>query len=946
MGGRKQRAILSLNPDPFWASSEPQVIIERLQQDDLILDAINASAIRDRAAGFQHSDPNTTDAISAAFLIAVDRQKPKADREVRAVAWRSRAEAYLITGRLGQARAAYERATQLAASCGPLLGQILVGHVATLAIVGEHEASQRLARKAERLLTQAGDLVYLGKLLMNVGNGAYQRDDYAQAHDAYEKAARTFEEMGIRDATWVGLLVNQATASANLSRVDEARKLFLKAESHCVPLGLETLRGYVRYDRAFLEAMRGDYRRALDLLESAAAIFAKHKLEDMQPAAQRARAEIYLELGMPAEARELAASSAAAFAKQDMTLDAQIARILEARGWLLLNDPDKAEEILSAADQFYAKQRIRPRRGATMLYRARAALSSNDPTTAAKLARQARNTFSSLGMWRPQSEAARLLAEAALAKNRPADAEKYLAPAIAATRHLFGAERWKLWAIAGRVARRRGQRGEARRRLQRAVRHIEAQRRFIPGTELRARAFEEHARVYRELLALMLESPAPRFDQIFPLVEAARARGFRERMDRVDAGVRDGITQQRTHLSSLVRRVEEAEYPEEGPPRLDAIRRLHREVLRVEKDLKNQIQIAEGLMPGAAAWGGPPEAATISKALGRDEALIEYFITEEGILALVLTRREQTLRILTVSESDLRAVVTRMSFQLDSMALSPTMPPENLDFLRHSAEVILQDLHQAVLMPLEDLLPDHGRLIVVPHGFMHRIPFECLWNGKEYIDSRFVISRAPTADFLLRRSRRRRKRKAPALICGSIQSGLAAVEQEIEAIARCFPAAEVVVQRDPSTADILRGASQSRLLHLSTHGVFREDNPLFSRLNTSDGALFLIDLLGRKMRLDLVVLSACNSGQVFTGQGDDLSGVAHGFLAAGARHLVASTWRVYDRATEQLMTAFYQHYTSGACAGDPARALTAAGQEIRKVWNHPFFWASFSVHGV
>lgn len=943
MGSRKQRKKSAPEVDPFWASAEPDEIIARLRDEDLKVDAATAGAIRDRAAGFQLSDPNITDAISAAFLKAVDRQEPKADGEVQGIAWRSRAEAYLFTGRLSQARNAYERATQLAANCGPLLGQILVGHVHTLAIVGEREASQRLARKAERLLTQAGDLIYLGKLFMNVGNAAYQRDDYAQAHDAYEKAARAFEEMGVRDAIWVGLLVNQAIASANLSRVNEARDLFLKAESHCEHLKLETLRGHVRYDRAFLEAMRGDYRRALDLLESAATIFAKQKLEDMQPAAERARAEIYLELGMPAEARELAAASADAFEKQGMTLDAHIARIFEARGWLLSNRPDKAEDILAAADQFYAEQHNRPRRGATMLDRARAALSSQDPATAAKLARQARATFARLGMVRPQSEAARLLAEASLARNRTADAEKHLAPALAATRDLFGAERWKLWAIAGRVARRRGERGEARRRLQRAVRFLEAHRQLIPGTELRARAFEEHVRVYRELLALTLESPSPRFDQVFPVVEAARARGFRERAERIDAGIRDNITNQRTQLSSLVRRLEEAEYPTEGAPNLDAINQLHREVRRVEKDLKRQIQIAEGLMPGATAWGGPPAAETISQALRRGEVLIEYFLADDQILALVLTRREQIFRILPVTESDLRARVARMNFQLDAMALSPTMPPENLDFLRHSAESILHDLHQAVLAPLADLLPARGRLIIVPHGFMHRIPFECLWDGTAYIDSRFVVSRAPTADFLLRRSQRQRRRKAPALVCGSIQSGLAAVEEEIEAIGRCFPPGEVQVQRDPTTADILNGAQQSRILHLSTHGVFREDNPLFSRLNTSDGALFLIDLLGRRMRLDLVVLSACNSGQVFTGEGDDLSGVAHGFLAAGARHLVASTWRVHDQATQQLMEAFYRQYTAGE---DPAQALAEAGRKIRETWNHPFFWASFCVHGI
>ena len=57
-----------------------------------------------------------------------------------------------------------------------------------------------------------------------------------------------------------------------------------------------------------------------------------------------------------------------------------------------------------------------------------------------------------------------------------------------------------------------------------------------------------------------------------------------------------------------------------------------------------------------------------------------------------------------------------------------------------------------------------------------------------------------------------------------------------------------------------------------------------------------------------------------------------------------------DEATRQLMAAFYRHCTAdgsrAARCGDPAAALAAAGREVRLAWNHPFYWASFSVHGI
>jgi CHAT domain-containing protein len=152
------------------------------------------------------------------------------------------------------------------------------------------------------------------------------------------------------------------------------------------------------------------------------------------------------------------------------------------------------------------------------------------------------------------------------------------------------------------------------------------------------------------------------------------------------------------------------------------------------------------------------------------------------------------------------------------------------------------------------------------------------------------------------------------------------------------------VLRDAPAADILAALDQARVAHLSSHGYFRDDNPVFSRLSTADGAVFVADLLERRLRSELVVLSACQSGRVFTGGGDDLSGVAHAFLAAGARRLVASLWRVHDEATHDLMKAFYRAYVDGRCR-DPARALRDAERATRTRWDHPFYWGSFSVHG-
>jgi len=100
---------------------------------------------------------------------------------------------------------------------------------------------------------------------------------------------------------------------------------------------------------------------------------------------------------------------------------------------------------------------------------------------------------------------------------------------------------------------------------------------------------------------------------------------------------------------------------------------------------------------------------------------------------------------------------------------------------------------------------------------------------------------------------------------------------------------------------------------------------------------------------DLVVLSACETGLASGSRadvppGDDWVGLVRSFLSAGASEVVATLWRVEDRATADLMSKFYQELASG----EPARsALAAAQREMLDdpATQSPFYWAGFVLVG-
>jgi CHAT domain-containing protein len=112
-----------------------------------------------------------------------------------------------------------------------------------------------------------------------------------------------------------------------------------------------------------------------------------------------------------------------------------------------------------------------------------------------------------------------------------------------------------------------------------------------------------------------------------------------------------------------------------------------------------------------------------------------------------------------------------------------------------------------------------------------------------------------------------------------------------------------------------------------------------------EGFLHLRDIYGLRLDADLVVLSGCRTALGRELRGEGLVGLTRGFLYAGAPRVVASLWKVEDRATSELMTRFYRALWQEGLA--PAAALRSAQLSLRRErrWRDPYFWAGFVLQG-
>jgi hypothetical protein len=208
----------------------------------------------------------------------------------------------------------------------------------------------------------------------------------------------------------------------------------------------------------------------------------------------------------------------------------------------------------------------------------------------------------------------------------------------------------------------------------------------------------------------------------------------------------------------------------------------------------------------------------------------------------------------------------------------------------------------------------------------------------------------PAASLLGRWSGPRPRR---ALIVGHDHDGrLPAALREAQAIYEVLATAagktgmepHLLLSEDATDACLRQHAPDCGLLHLATHGVFRQDNPLFSALRLADHWLTLADVERLALpQAALVTLSACETGLGDLRRGD-IFGLSQAFMQAGAASLVVSLWPVPDESTRQLMIHFYQYLVAGRTK---AAALRSAQLTLRSnpAYGHPLHWAGFVLIG-
>ncbi|NPC53138.1 CHAT domain-containing protein, partial [Corallococcus exiguus] len=272
-------------------------------------------------------------------------------------------------------------------------------------------------------------------------------------------------------------------------------------------------------------------------------------------------------------------------------------------------------------------------------------------------------------------------------------------------------------------------------------------------------------------------------------------------------------------------------------------------------------------------------------------------------------------------------------------------------------------LYAQLLAPaLRELPPKVSRLLLVPDGPLHDLPFAAL---REHADApplmaRYELARVPSASLLhYWREQPARPPEGEALVLAdpdrggtlqgtqvaSARGGVFLETASLGALPEARREGRTVSEALEDTAvkpRLLVGAEASehalkesrwdavRILHVAAHAVVDVESPERSALVLApgaageDGLLQPREITELRLRDALVVLSSCRgaSGALLAGEG--VLSLARAFFESGARAVVASLWPMRDAEAAELLERYYRHLASGKGA---ASALREAQRE-------------------
>jgi len=863
----------------------------------------------------------------------------------------ARGDALKLLGRTEQAWDTLGSAGELFLQCGDEVGwaRTRIGRLFICVDLNHVEQALADAERAREVLARNG--VHDKRMLLDINTAVVYKllGDQRQALRLYHMALETAESLGEIGQAWLGALyTNIGNVHFLLGDFRQAANYHERAYALFSERNETSTLATAELNLARIAIAQGQYRHALHLLHHARDLMAIGGMPVEAAHVKRHMVECYIQLNRYAEARDLAHETCADFRSFGAAYEEALTLLHLAAAEAELADLPAAQAALDAAEPIFASLGAATWVATTRLRRGRIALGQEDSVVARQEAIAAAASFEAEHQQVDYATAIQLVGQARLAEGDLPGATDAGETALRIARQSnVPALRYTAHLLLGRAAEAQGDLAHATRRYRAAAATVERIQRGLTIT-LRPGFLENKGEALQALLALQLRSGAA--VQAFETLERAKSHALldylanREQLrwaadDPRSQALIEELDRLRAEHQWLYRLAHE-QAPADATPAPLTPQQAQAEIAGRERRMRvitEQLYLNSGERSTATAVAAP-SLENVRESLSDDTLLIEFYNDGANLWAFSLDARGLHVEQLPAQIESIDQLLSQLRLNLGAaLKAGPHAPATRR--LAGLAQRILQRLYDDLLKPLESRMRGHSRLVIVPYGSLHYLPFHLLHTGAAYLIEQHEVVILPAAGLATRRAP---ARPSGALILAHSWDGrLPQTQAEARIVQQLFGGQ--VYYDDAARRTALR-ATPSQILHIVAHGEHRLDQPELSYIQLADGQLYTDDLLQHDLSYELVTLSACETGRATIAAGDELIGLGRGVLYAGAGALLVSLWRVADATTVGLMEQIYQGLRAGASKAAAVRAAQCAVLRADPQ-PHPAFWGAFQLVG-
>jgi len=827
-------------------------------------------------------------------------------------------------------------------------GRTRIGRLYLSTILNRVPEALEDAELARKIFTDHDDQERLLRLDLNTAVMFGLLGDQLQALRLYHSALAIAETLGEAGQQYLGLLyMDIGVAHESLGDFSQALAYYEHARSIYIARNETLYIAVCELNIAYIAQAQGHYRHALRLLYG----ILKRGIEQFpveHRAVQRDMIECFLHLNRYTDARELAKQIIEDYRKLGATHDTARNLLHLATAEAELNNFSAARAALEEAEPIFTSLGATTWVATSQLRRGRIALKQGDVQMANELAQLASDCFERNGQQVNYALASLLQGQTQLAMGRIGTAVD------AATETLQVAQRFKVPSLRYSSHLLLGQISELQHETMRAVRHYQAATGVIEHVQrgltitLRTSFLEDKGEAGRNLIALHLRSGNAVC--AFETLEHAKSQVLLGYLaNREQFHWTNGNTRTQPMIDELNKLRAEHQWfyrlAHEPPTDLEHGNFVQPEHALIEVAVRERkirsiteqlyLQSGENIQN---KYVEKTSLRDVQRTLQKGSLLVEFYSDHSGFWAFILDEQNIKVQKLPADSETLKQLLAQLKNNIAAaLKIDPHSPmAQNLLQL---ANRILRRIHSLIIEPLMLHQYDPRKLIIVPYGMLHYLPFHILFDGSKYLIQNYEIVILPAAGLTTRLPIHRKP--GALILANSLEGRLPHALAEAQMVQRLFGGR---VHTGENATRIALQVPPTQILHIATHGEHRLDQPDLSYLQLADGQLYADDTLQQDMSYELVSLSACETGQANVAASDELIGLGRGFLYAGAGALLVSLWQVADISTLYFMEQMYKALRLGA---SKSAAVREAQQYMLSEdgWHHPAYWGAFQLIG-